>query len=232
MNATRYRVSFQDAAAPGGWVQALAEGCQVRVTRIVCAPPACREQCFEDEVPLRDAAEHATLGGMSSAEVVLWGIGLCDARFRAWLEAQMHAEPRLHTVVIAQFDGLEGADLAGDTWQGWAHYTCAVEAEGAALLEVQATGLSEDTQAACRAGRVTLVAMKLGRSQCPSPLVVPPDLKPGDIFTPYVPLQFSTAGTVPRWKSLSQRAIEDIAHEEDLLALTEIGLGPRVPGGL
>ena len=43
MNATRYRVSFQDAAAPGGWVQALAEGCQVRVTRIVCAPPACRE---------------------------------------------------------------------------------------------------------------------------------------------------------------------------------------------
>jgi hypothetical protein len=193
MNATRYRVSLRDAAVPGGWVQAVAEACAVRLTRIVCAYPQGRRELVIDEVPLAQAADHAARAGLSSAEIVLGAIRLYDERFRPWVEARMKAPPQLCTAVVAQFDGLDRPDLTGGNWQAWDRYEAAVASDHVALTAASWCWDPDAPLAVRVAGEVTLVTTTLHHSQAPSPLVLPPGLLPGTIFYPYVPLQISSA---------------------------------------
>jgi len=189
MSATRYRVSFRDPEAPGGWVQAVADGCIVRITRKVAWLG--RIELAIDEVLLADAV--ACAESMSSAEITLGGISLCDEHFWPWIEARMHAQSELCTVVVAQFDGLEASNLAGDTWQGWAQSAHAVASTRVALVGAEWNRPFDGPVIVLRDGAITLAALELHRSQEPSPLVLPPDLLPGTIFYPYVPLQISSA---------------------------------------
>ena len=193
MSATRYRVSFRDPEAPGGWVQGVADGCLVRITRKVSRHSfRTFDELVIDEVPLADAA--ACAEGMSTAEIALTGIHLYDERFYPWVEARMHAQAGLCTVVVAQFDGLDADDMCEGDWQGWAQYAHAVASARAALIEAQWmwSRTTAYTEGRRLEGTVTLVALELHRSQELSPLVPPLDLLPGTIFYPYVPLQISS----------------------------------------
>jgi len=189
MSATRYRLSFKTPEGPGGWVQALAQACVVRVQREVPRYGYAQGALTTDHVPVAMVAEHVERHGMRVAEVVFGGIVRRDAAFLDWVNRRFRAPPEGGALVVAQFDDVpQGGD--GDRWRGWACYAHAV-----AMAQATVTGLEMEPVLMEQAVvlRLTVTARDLHRSEYPSPLVPPLDLLPGTIFYPYVPLQISSA---------------------------------------
>jgi hypothetical protein len=134
-------------------------------------------------------ADHVARHGVKLAEVEFAGIVHRDEAFLDWVNRRFHAPPELGELVVAQFN--DPLALGGwETWRGWARYDHAV-----AMTKATVTGLEIETfpGMGVHVMRLTVSASDLHRSQNPSPLVPPPDLKPWMIWYPYIPLQISSA---------------------------------------
>ena len=90
--------------------------------------------------------------------------------------------------------------------RGWACYAHAV-----AMAQATVTGLEMEPVLMEQAVvlRLTVTARDLHRSEYPSPLVPPPDLLPGTIFYPYVPLQISSAWPTGEGEAASEKCRRD-----------------------
>jgi hypothetical protein len=186
MSPTRYRLSFRDPELPDGWVQAVADHCEVRIHRSVTDYSMARMQMVADQLPLALAADHVARFGMNHAELTFGGIVRYDWGFVEWAHGRFRGPPVLGEMIVAQFDAPDG--WCG--WRAWGRYDHAVD-----LRKMTMTGLEIEHIPELRVVvlKITVAALGIQQSSAPSPVVQPPDLLPGTLFYPYVPLQISSA---------------------------------------
>lgn len=189
MSPVRYRLSFQTEDVSSGWIQAVAQECVVRIQREVPRYGYARGGVTTDHLPLEMVADHVARHGMQAAELVFGGIIRREEAFLDWVNRHFRAPPACGALVVAQFNDPE-AFGGWEGWRGWARYDHAV-----AMTKATVTGLEieECPEMRVHVMRLTVSVLDLHQSQYPSPIVPPPDLLPGTIWYPYIPLQISSA---------------------------------------